>query len=41
MDMGRTTINVFGNTVAAILLHKFGGKGVTDDDLAVAQAVGH
>jgi len=31
MDMGRTTINVFGNTIAAILLFKFGGKGVADD----------
>jgi DAACS family dicarboxylate/amino acid:cation (Na+ or H+) symporter len=41
MDMGRTTINVFGNTVAAILLHKFGGKGVTDEDVALAQAVAH
>jgi DAACS family dicarboxylate/amino acid:cation (Na+ or H+) symporter len=41
MDMGRTTINVFGNTVAAILLHKFGGKGVTDEDVAVAEAVAH
>ena len=26
MDMGRTTINVFGNTVAALLLWKVGGK---------------
>ncbi|MPL68136.1 Proton/glutamate-aspartate symporter [bioreactor metagenome] len=30
MDMGRTTINVFGNTVAALLLHRFGG--VPDDE---------
>jgi DAACS family dicarboxylate/amino acid:cation (Na+ or H+) symporter len=41
MDMGRTTINVFGNTIAALLLNKFGGKGITDDDVVVAQAVGH
>jgi len=31
MDMGRTTVNVFGNTIAAILLYKFGGKGITDE----------
>ncbi len=31
MDMGRTTVNVFGNTIAAILLHKFGGKDITDE----------
>jgi len=31
MDMGRTTVNVFGNTIAALLLHKFGGQGLTDD----------
>ncbi|NLP41583.1 MAG: dicarboxylate/amino acid:cation symporter [Veillonellaceae bacterium] len=30
MDMGRTMINVFGNTIAALLLHKYGGKGITD-----------
>jgi DAACS family dicarboxylate/amino acid:cation (Na+ or H+) symporter len=29
-DMGRTTINVFGNTVACLLLYKFGGKGISD-----------
>jgi dicarboxylate/amino acid:cation (Na+ or H+) symporter, DAACS family len=29
-DMGRTTINVFGNTVAALLLYKYGGKGISD-----------
>jgi len=29
-DMGRTTINVFGNTVAALALWKWGGKGVAD-----------
>lgn len=31
MDMGRTTVNVFGNTIAAFLLYKFGGQGITDD----------
>ncbi|MFA5073696.1 MAG: dicarboxylate/amino acid:cation symporter [Nitrospirota bacterium] len=39
-DMGRTTINVFGNTVACLLLFKYGGKGITDaveeSDIAVA-----
>ncbi|ACX51287.1 sodium:dicarboxylate symporter [Ammonifex degensii KC4] len=29
MDMGRTAINVFGNTVAALVLHKFSGNQVT------------
>jgi DAACS family dicarboxylate/amino acid:cation (Na+ or H+) symporter len=29
MDMGRTTVNVMGNTVAVLLVRKFGG--VTDD----------
>ena len=30
-DMGRTTINVFGNTVAALALFKWGGKGISED----------
>lgn len=30
-DMGRTTINVFGNTVASLALWKWGGKGISDD----------
>jgi DAACS family dicarboxylate/amino acid:cation (Na+ or H+) symporter len=25
MDMGRTTVNVFGNTVAVLLVNRFGG----------------
>ena len=29
-DMGRTTINVFGNTVAALALWKWGGPGISD-----------
>jgi DAACS family dicarboxylate/amino acid:cation (Na+ or H+) symporter len=29
-DMGRTTINVFGNTVAALALWKWGGAGISD-----------
>ena len=38
MDMGRTTVNVFGNTIAAVLLWKFGGKAVmeAETDLIVA-----
>ena len=37
MDMGRTTINVFGNTIAALLLHKVGGQHLTDAvDAAIA-----
>ena len=32
IDMGRTVINVFGNTAAALLLNRFGGKGIMDDD---------
>jgi Na+/H+-dicarboxylate symporters len=36
-DMGRTTINVFGNTVAALALYKWGGKGISDttDDMTL------
>ena len=33
-DMGRTTINVFGNTVAALVLFKLFGQGISDDDEA-------
>lgn len=32
MDMGRTAINVYGNTVACVVLNKFGGKHLADDD---------
>jgi dicarboxylate/amino acid:cation (Na+ or H+) symporter, DAACS family len=35
MDMGRTTVNVMGNTVAALLVRRFGG--VKDDEAPVAQ----
>jgi len=31
MDMGRTTVNVFGNTIAALLLYKWGGKHLAED----------
>ena len=33
MDMGRTAVNVFGNTVAVKLVQKLGGRGLTDSDL--------
>ena len=36
MDMGRTTINVFGNTIAALLLFRIGGQHLTD---AVDEAI--
>ena len=39
MDMGRTTVNVFGNTCAALILNRFGGKGITDDETAIAATV--
>lgn len=32
-DMGRTTVNVMGNTVAALALHKWAGQGISDDDV--------
>ncbi|MBP2641901.1 MAG: sodium:dicarboxylate symporter [Firmicutes bacterium] len=31
MDMGRTTINVFGNTIAALVLYKLFGQGISDE----------
>ena len=31
MDMGRTMVNVFGNTIAAILLWKWGGKNLANE----------
>ncbi len=34
MDMGRTTVNVMGNTVAVLLVRKFGG--VTDEEQPVS-----
>jgi DAACS family dicarboxylate/amino acid:cation (Na+ or H+) symporter len=37
MDMGRTTINVFGNTTAALLLNRFGGKGIAESDMAMSE----
>jgi DAACS family dicarboxylate/amino acid:cation (Na+ or H+) symporter len=41
MDMGRTTLNVFGNTVAVKLVQKLGGLGATDtpDTISVGPAL--
>jgi DAACS family dicarboxylate/amino acid:cation (Na+ or H+) symporter len=33
MDMGRTAVNVFGNTVAVKLVQHLGGRGLLDTDL--------
>ncbi len=33
LDMGRTAMNVFGNTVAAKLVMRFASAGVTDDEI--------
>lgn len=35
MDMGRTATNVFGNTVAVMLVQKLGGKDLASDAVAV------
>ena len=37
-DMGRTTINVFGNTVAALVLNKLFGQGITDEEAPTISA---
>jgi DAACS family dicarboxylate/amino acid:cation (Na+ or H+) symporter len=36
MDMGRTATNVFGNTVAVLLVRKYAGGNVADEALPVA-----
>ncbi len=41
MDMGRTTINVFGNTIAALLLYKVGGKYLDDVDIDTTTKEAH
>jgi DAACS family dicarboxylate/amino acid:cation (Na+ or H+) symporter len=33
MDMGRTAVNVFGNTVAVLLVQRFGGQGTRESGL--------
>ncbi len=39
MDMGRTTVNVLGNTVAVLLVRRFGGPSAQAvDPLALAEA---
>lgn len=37
LDMGRTTVNVFGNTVAVLLVNRFGGMGVEPEASAAAE----
>ncbi len=39
MDMGRTAVNVFGNTVAVKLVQKLGGRGVMESDLPEGAAI--
>lgn len=38
-DMGRTTINVFGNTVATLALYKWGGKAIQEAAAAESAAL--
>jgi dicarboxylate/amino acid:cation (Na+ or H+) symporter, DAACS family len=38
MDMGRTAVNVLGNTVATKLVTRFGGRAAMDEDLPEAAA---
>ena len=38
MDMGRTAVNVFGNTVAVKLVQRLGGLGAAASDLSVEEA---
>lgn len=40
MDMGRTAVNVFGNTVAVKLVQRLGGAGLTDADTPILVPVG-
>jgi DAACS family dicarboxylate/amino acid:cation (Na+ or H+) symporter len=40
MDMGRTAVNVFGNTVAVKLVQRFGGLDLSESDLPDAILVG-
>ena len=38
MDMGRTAVNVFGNTVAVKLVQKLGGLELAESDLPLEVA---
>lgn len=38
MDMGRTTVNVFGNTVAVLLVNRFGGASTEPAAVATTEA---
>ena len=40
MDMGRTAVNVFGNTIAVKLVQKLGGLGATEPDMPDAVSIG-
>ncbi|MDR3537496.1 MAG: dicarboxylate/amino acid:cation symporter [Acetobacteraceae bacterium] len=40
MDMGRTAVNVFGNTVAVKLVQRFGGLGLAEPDMPAVVAAG-
>ncbi|MFA5072785.1 MAG: dicarboxylate/amino acid:cation symporter [Nitrospirota bacterium] len=39
MDMGRTTLNVFGNTIAAIIMYRFGGDRLAETETTEAEVV--
>jgi DAACS family dicarboxylate/amino acid:cation (Na+ or H+) symporter len=39
MDMGRTAVNIFGNTTATMLLYRFGGKGIPEVESAMGTTV--
>lgn len=41
MDMGRTTVNVFGNTVAVLLVDRFGGVSSEETVPALADVDAH
>ena len=41
MDMGRTAVNVLGNTVATKLVTRFGGRAAMDEELPEAAAAAH
>ena len=41
MDMGRTAVNVFGNTVAVKLVQKLGGHGLSEIGLPTEVAATH
>jgi DAACS family dicarboxylate/amino acid:cation (Na+ or H+) symporter len=38
MDMGRTATNVFGNTVAVLLVQRYGGRAAAEPEMAATQS---